>query len=337
LNNLPVSVLDLVLVSSGSEPSEALSHTVTVARQAERLGFRRYWVAEHHGSPAFASVAPAVVVAWLAARTESIRVGSGGVMLPNHHPLIVADQFGSIGALGGDRVDLGLGKGTGATNAGVTGILRRGAPDAPYESEVRELLGYFAPGGYPVPESYPPQVWLLGSGESSATLAAELGLPLAVANHIRPAATESALDVYRSRFKPSRWLDRPHAMVSVTVICGETAERAEELAGPYEVLIAQALDGQKSALFTPDQAAGYPFTERERQVIGTLRAGGVRGDATQVRDGLAALVDRYAPDELIVNVPVYAVEERVRALEVIAALSPACPRMGDQARPGIPP
>jgi luciferase family oxidoreductase group 1 len=329
LNDVPVSVLDTALVLSGRSAREALSHTVAVARQAERLGFRRFWVAEHHGSPAFASVAPAVHVAWLAAETESIRVGSGGVMLPNHLPFIVAEQFGSIGAFGGGRVDLGIGKGTGAANATVADMLRRGAPspsDEAYAGEVRELLGYFTPGGSsgigaPTPESYPPQVWLLGSGESSATLAAELGLPMAVAHHIRPGSTESALDVYRRQFKPSRWLDRPYAMVSVTIICAETGERAEELARPYEVLIAQALTGQKSPLFTSDQAAEYMFTSRERQLITTLRDGGVRGDARQIERGLAALISRFVPDELIVTVPVYEIQDRLQALEVIARLN----------------
>ena len=326
MNDVPVSVLDTALVLSGKPASEALSNAVTMARAAESLGFRRFWVAEHHGSPAFASVAPDVLVAWLAAETESIRVGSGGVMLPNHPPFIVAEQFGSLGAFAGDRIDLGIGKGTGAVNATVAGMLRRGAPppsDQAYAREVSQLLEYFAPGGSsgaaaPVPESYPPQVWLLGSGESSATLAAELGLPMAVAHHIRPASTESALDVYRGRFKPSRWLDRPYAMVSLTVICAETGERAEELARPYEVLIAQALTGQESPLLTTDQAAEYPFTPRERQLIATLREGGVRGDAGQIQRGLAALISRFAPDELIVAIPVYEIQDRLQALEVIA-------------------
>ena len=329
MTDIPLSVLDTALVSSEKPASEALSHTVTVARQAERLGFGRFWVAEHHGSPAFASVAPAVLVAWLAAETASIRVGSGGVMLPNHLPFIVAEQFGSIGAFSGSRIDLGIGKGTGAANSTVADILRRGAPspsDEAYASEVRQLLGYFTPGGSssagaPMPESYPPQVWLLASGESSATLAAELGLPMAVAHHIRPSRTGSALDVYRRQFKPSRWLDRPYVMVSVTVIYAETDERAEELARPYEVLIAEGLTGQKSPLFTTDRAARYTFTPRERQLIATLRNGGVRGNARQIQRGLAALMGRFAPDELIVTVPVYEIQDRLQALEVIAGKS----------------
>jgi luciferase family oxidoreductase group 1 len=325
LTDVVVSVLDTALVLTGKPASEALSHTVTAAREAERLGFRRFWVAEHHGSPAFASVSPSALVAWLAAETESIRVGSGGVMLPNHLPLIVAEQFGLIGALAGGRVDLGIGKGTGAANEAVAEMLRQGAPpvsDDAYASEVRQLLGYFTPGssdvGAPVPESYPPQVWLLGSGESSAMLAAELGLPMAVAHHIRPGRTELALDVYRRHFKPSRWLDRPYAMVSVTVIGAETGERAEELAGPYEVLIAQALAGQKSPLLTTEQSARYNFTSRERQLITSLREGGVRGDGSQIERGLAALTSRFAPDELIVMVPVYEIQDRLKTLEIIA-------------------
>jgi luciferase family oxidoreductase group 1 len=326
LNDVPVSVLDTIMVESGKPASEALAHAVTAARQAERLGYRRYWVAEHHGSPAFASVAPAEVIAWLAARTESIRVGSGGVMLPNHTPFVVAEQFGSLGALAGDRVDLGIGKGTGAANDTAAGLLRRGGPppsEEAYASDVRQLLGFFSPGGSsgtgaPLPESYPPQVWLLGSGEPSATLAAELGLPMAVANHIRPGGTESAIATYRRRFKPSRWLDRPRVMVSVSVICGETGAGAEELAQPFEVLIAEALTGQRSALATMDQAARTAFTPRERQVIARVRAGGVRGDAGQVRRGLISLIDRYRPDELIVTVPVYEIQDRLRALDAIA-------------------
>jgi luciferase family oxidoreductase group 1 len=326
LTDVLVSVLDTALVQAGKPASEALSHTVTAAREAERLGFRRFWVAEHHGSPAFASVSPAALVAWLAAETESIRIGSGGIMLPNHLPFIVAEQFGLIRALAGDRVDLGIGRGTGAANEAAAELLRRGAPPVSedvYASEVRQLLGYFTPGGSsglvaPVPESYPAQVWLLGSGESSAALAAELGLPMAVAHHIRPGRTESALEVYRRQFKPSQWLDRPYAMVSVSVICAETGERADELARPYEVLIAQALTGQKSPLFTREQAARYTFTPGERQLIASLREGGVLGDASQVQRGLAALTSRFAPDELIVMVPVYEIQDRIQALEVIA-------------------
>jgi luciferase family oxidoreductase group 1 len=329
LNDVSLSVLDLALVSSERPASEALSQAVVVAREAERLGYHRYWVAEHHGSPAFASVAPPVLIAWLAAGTESIRVGSGGVMLPNHLPLIVADQFGSIGALARDRVDLGIGKGTGAANPAVGDLLRRGGPaasDEDYAGEVRRLLGYFTPGessdlGVVIPEDYPPQVWLLGSGESSAGLAAELGLPMAVAHHIRPGRTEAAVEAYRRQFKPSRWLDRPRVMVSVTVVCAETDERVEELARPYDVLIAQALSGQKSPLLTPEQAAQYTFTPREQEVIATVRQGGVRGNAAQVRDGLGALAARFAPDELIVAVPVYEVGDRLQVLEAVAGKS----------------
>jgi luciferase family oxidoreductase group 1 len=208
----------------------------------------------------------------------------------------------------------------------VADLLRRGASapsDQAYAGDVRELLGYFTPGGAagvraPLAESSPPQPWLLGSGPSSAALAAELGLPLAVANHIRPSATESALDAYRSQFKPSRWLDRSYAMVSVTVVAAETSARAEELARPYDVLIAQARTGQGSPLATIEQAADYQFTTAERERIATLRAGAVQGDAGQVKQGLAELTARFDPDELIVNVPVYAIDERVAVLATVA-------------------
>jgi luciferase family oxidoreductase group 1 len=326
LNDVPVSVLETAMVRSGRPESEALAHTVTMAREAERLGFRRFWVAEHHGVVALASADPAVLIATLAAKTESIRVGSGGVMLPNHHPFMVAEQFGVLGAVGGGRVDLAVGKGTGTADPAVAEVLRRSAPspsDKEYAEEVRRLLGYFTPGGSldvraVIAENYPPQVWMLGSSESSATLAAELGLPLAVANHIRPRNTESAVAAYRRHFKPSRWLDRPHVMVSVAVVSAESDERAEELARPFEVLVAQARAGQRSAVATPEEAATYPFTPEERQMIAVIREGEVRGDAARTRRDLAALIERFAPDELIVAVPVYDIEDRVRVLQAIA-------------------
>jgi luciferase family oxidoreductase group 1 len=331
--NLPISVLDLALVQSGSTTGRALAQMIAFARRAEQLGFSRFWVAEHHGSPTFASTVPPVLVARVAAHTSSIRVGSGGVMLPNHSPLVVAEQFGTLGAFDPGRIDLGVGKGPGSVNAAYTDVLRRGAPpvsDEDYASQVRTLLSYLTPDEsrgvrVSIAEDNPPQVWLLASSEASAALAAELGLPISIAHHIRPANTEPALAVYRERFKPSRWLDRPYAMVSTSVICAETDEHAEELAQPADVLAAQFLTGQGSKFPTPEEAARHRFTPTEADFIGTLRNGQLRGGPETIGRHLTELVSRLSPDELILATPLYDIEDRTRSLELITEWV-VCPR-----------
>jgi luciferase family oxidoreductase group 1 len=332
---LPISVLDLALVQSGSSIDGSLVQMIAMARRAEQLGFHRFWVAEHHGSPAFASTVPPVLVARLAAETSSIRIGSGGVMLPNHPSVVVAEQFGTLGAFDPGRIDLGIGKGPGSPNAAYVDVLRRGAPpisDEDYADQIRTLLAYLTPDEsrgvrVSVAEDYPPQIWLLASSESSAALAAELGLPLSFAHHIRPANTEAALAVYRERFKPSRWLDRPYVMVSVSVICAETDEHAEELARPSELLTAQYLTGQESKFPTPEEAARHRFTQKERDFLSTLQDGRLQGGPERVGQRLTELVGRISPDELMLETSLYNIETRMRSLELLTehVISPRSP------------
>src|SRR6202040_1751903 len=237
-------VLDLAPVGEGSSPSDALQNSVRLAITAERLGYRRHWVAEHHNMPGIASSAPAVLIAHLAAATSTIRVGSGGVMLPNHAPLVVAEQFGMLEALHPGRIDLGIGRAPG-TDQFTAAALRR-APEAlsadDFPDQLMDLLGYFTgrwPEGHPFAQitavpgrGYQPAMWLLGSSGYSAQVAGLLGLPFAFAHHFSPANTLPALALYREHFRPSEALDRPYAMVAAAVVCADTDDRARWPAGP---------------------------------------------------------------------------------------------------------
>jgi luciferase family oxidoreductase group 1 len=332
---LPISVLDLVLIQSHTTADQALVQMVTFARRAERWGFHRFWVAEHHGSPAVASNAPPILVARLAAETSAIRVGSGGVMLPNHSPVVVAEQFGSLGALDPGRIDLGVGRGPGAVNPDYVALLRRGAPpasDEEYAGEIGALLRYFTAEEsravrVSLAEGYAPQIWLLASSEAGAGLAARFGLPLSFAHHIKPENTASALALYRERFQPSRWLDHPYAMVSVQVVCADTDEKADAMARPAELLQAQLVSGQAARLLTPEEAAGHRFTQKETEFIATRRNGQAQGSPQKVGKQLAALVGQANPDELMVMTPVYDLDDRLRSFELLTeqVLSPQSP------------
>jgi luciferase family oxidoreductase group 1 len=324
--DLPISVLDLGLVQAGTASGQALSQLVTLAQRAEQLGFHRFWIAEHHGSPFVSSTVPPVLVARLAAATSSIRVGSGGVMLPNHSPVVVAEQFGTLSAFDPGRIDLGVGRGPGSSNAAYIEALRQGAPpvtDEDYAAQVRALVGYLTPDSsrdvrVTMAEEYPPQVWLLSSSEAGAALAAELGLPLAFASHIKPANSESALAVYRDRFTPSRWLDRPQVMVSVWAICAETDERARELARPADIQFVRVMMAhQEGEFLSLQEAARYRFTAEEEDFLAAFRDGHLYGDPETIRRSITDIVDRLRPDELMIQVPVYDVDHRTRSLELI--------------------
>lgn len=319
---LPVSLLDQVHVRWGSSARESFGAMTAYALRAEELGMRRFWVAEHHGSRGIASVVPPVLVSRLASQTESMRVGAGGVMLPNHSPLVVAEQFASLAALFPDRIDLGIGKGPGTTDPAIAALLRHGRPevtDDEYASEIAVTLGYLGtdPTSLGSLAGFTPAPWLLASSESGARLAARFGLPLSFAHHINPAGAESALALYRGEFRPSRWLDQPYAMLSVLAICADTDERANELARPFEVLLAQFARRESAALLPVPFAAGYRFTSEEEELLRTRRATRPVGDPDTVQERLSSLAQAVAPDELMLMVPVYATDERFRSLDLL--------------------
>jgi luciferase family oxidoreductase group 1 len=320
---VPLSVLDLAPVAAGASSGEALRHTTALARRVEELGYRRLWVAEHHNMPAIASSAPAVLIAHLAANTSTIRVGSGGVMLPNHAPLVVAEQFGTLAALHPGRIDLGIGRAPGTDQFTALALRRtmEGLSAENFPQELADLVRYFAgenritatPG-----RGDRPDIWLLGSSGFSAQLAGLLGLPFSFAHHFSAANTEPALALYRENFRPSRWLDRPYAMVAVNAIAADTDERAEWLAGPSALSFLKLRQGRPEPLASPADAAAYPYNELERQFVADRRVGQALGSPETVRRQLGELLDRTGADELMLTTLVYDIEDRIRSYELIA-------------------
>jgi luciferase family oxidoreductase group 1 len=283
-------------------------------------------VAEHHNMPGIASSAPAVLIAHLAAATSTIRLGSGGVMLPNHAPLVVAEQFGTLVALHPGRIDLGIGRAPGTDQ--ITALALRRSVDAlsaeDFPQELARLIGYFEPGsGTPRVVAVPgrgdaPAIWLLGSSDFSARLAGILGLPFSFAHHFSAANTDLALDLYRSEFRPSRWLAEPYAMVAVNAVCAETDERAEWLAGPSGLAFLRLRQGRPGRLPTPEQAAEYPYSPIERQFVLARREGQALGSPETVTAQLTALLKRTNADELMLTTMVYDIGARIRSYELIA-------------------
>jgi luciferase family oxidoreductase group 1 len=333
LSSIPLSVLDLAPVVSGSTASAALGNSVQLAQLTERLGYRRYWVAEHHNMPGIASSAPAVLIAHLASVTEHIRVGSGGVMLPNHPPLVVAEQFGMLEALHPGRIDLGIGRAPGTDPVTAT-ALRRGvdalsAEDFP--EQLMDLLGFFS-GTFPDEHPYRaitavpgrgnmPAVWLLGSSGYSAQLAGLLGLPFAFAHHFSADNTLPALRLYREAFRPSTVLDQPYAMIGVSIICAGSDEEAERLARPGILSFVRLRSGRPGPLPTPQEAADHHFTPSERRIVESRRASQVLGGPDTVRRELADLLTETGADELMVTTMVYDQADRLRSYQRVAELA----------------
>lgn len=320
---IPLSVLDLATVAAGSSPARALRETTEMARLVEPLGYHRLWVAEHHAMPSVASSAPAVLLAHLASATTTLRVGSGGVMLPNHAPIVVAEQFATLEALHPGRIDLGLGRAPG-TDPLTARALRRGRVLADtFPHDVREILGYLAgddaielpritPG-----RGYLPDVWLLGSSTYSAQLAGLQGLPFSFAYHFAPPQLDEALAAYRRDFRPSRFLDAPRVIVAVSALCAPTDEEAQWLAGPSALGIVQRRWGRFELLSSPEDAAAYPYSPEERAYVADATASHVIGNPTRVRDGLLELVDRTGADELMISTRTHSYEARARSFALL--------------------
>ena len=321
---VPLSVLDLVPIGSGSTATAALENSTALVRRAEELGFTRYWVAEHHGMPGIGSSSPAVLIAHLAAATSRIRVGSGGVMLPNHQPLVVAEQFGTLEALHPGRIDLGIGRAPG-TDPRTAAALRRGtdplgADDFP--EQLTELVSYFHGDGpvLAVPAvGHEPAVWLLGSSGYSAQVAGLLGLPFAFAHHFSGHNTMAALQLYRQTFRPSAVLSEPYPMIAAAVLAAETDAEARRLAMPSALQFLQLRLGRPGLVPSPEEAAAYPYSDEERAFIEDRLAGQVIGAPDTVRDGVRELVERTGVAELMVVTNAHAGADRLRSYELLAA------------------
>ncbi len=321
--HLPISVLELAPVAAGSTPADALAGAVDLARLAERLGYHRLWVAEHHNMPGIASSSPAVLIAHLAACTSTIRIGAGGVMLPNHASLVVAEQFGMLEALHPGRIDLGLGRAPG-TDPVTAAALRRSTALAAddFPEQLRDLFLFFD-GAHPqitaVPgRGYRPAVWLLGSSGFSAQVAGALGLPFSFAHHFASHNTVAALDLYRESFRPSAELAEPYAMIGVPVICAETEERARWLSGPSALSFVRLRQGRPTPLPTPEEAAEYVFTPTEHDIVRSWTSPLIRGEPDHVRAELEALAERTGANELMITTMVHGRGDRLRSYELVA-------------------
>jgi len=325
---IPLSILDLAPVCEGSDASQAFAHTLDLARHAERLGYTRYWLAEHHNMPGIASAATAVLIGHVAGGTATIRVGSGGVMLPNHAPLQVAEQFGTLAALYPGRIDLGLGRAPGTDQATARALRRYHDSADAFPQDVQELLYYFEPAepGQPV-RAVPGAgidvpVWLLGSSLFGARLAARLGLPYAFASHFAPDALDHALALYRREFEPSRRLAEPYAMLGVNVVAAPTEAEARRLFTTLQQSFVNLRRGRPGLIPPPiDDIEAY-WTPAERIGVEQALACSVVGDPDQVRAGLAAFVERHRPDELMLTANVYDHAARKRSFEIAMAARP---------------
>lgn len=332
---IPLNVLDLASRPAGGSNADAVAGTVRLAQAAERLGYDRFWVAEHHGMPAIASSAPAVLIAGVAAATERIRVGSGGVMLPNHAPLVVAEQFGTLRALYGDRIDLGIGRAPGTDGATAMALRRSaeglGADDFP--QQLLDLFGFFYGG---MTDANPlhgitavpglgdaPQIWLLGSSGFSAQVAAALGLPFAFAHHFAGENTEAALDLYRTRFEASDVLAEPHTMIAVNVVSDADPEVVRALSLPGQLFFLRMRRGLKPEPVSVEEALAYEFSPLEEEFIASRNARQAIGTPDKVKARLDALLASTQADELMVSSGAATVEGRIRSLEIVRELYPA--------------
>ncbi|WEN14185.1 LLM class flavin-dependent oxidoreductase [Rhodanobacter sp. AS-Z3] len=323
---IPFSILDLAPVTEDSDASEAFRNTLDLARLGERLGYRRYWLAEHHNMPGIASAATAVLIGHVAGGTSTIRVGAGGIMLPNHAPLQVAEAFGTLASLYPGRIDLGLGRAPGTDQATARALRRYfdGAESFPHD--VLELLGYFEPAqpGQPV-RAVPGAgidvpVWLLGSSLFSAKLSAQFGLPFAFASHFAPDAMDEALALYRRDFTPSARLPQPYAMLGINVVAADSDTEARRLFTTQQQAFINLRRGRPGLIPPPiDNIEAY-WTPPEKLMMERALACAVVGDATSVQEGLTAFMARHCPDELLITTNVFEHAARRRSFELAAGL-----------------
>ena len=328
----PLSILDLVPVQQGSTPAEALHRSLDLARHAEALGYTRYWVAEHHNMTGIASAATSVVIGWLANGTSTIRLGAGGIMLPNHSPLVIAEQFGTLASLYPGRIDLGLGRAPGTDQVTVRALRRDPRAAESFPEDVQELQALFQPArpgqavqavpgaGLDVP------LWILGSSTYGAQLAAHLGLPYAFASHFAPDALAEALELYRRLFKPSAQLHKPHAMVGVNIVAAETDAQAKFLFTSHQQSFANLRRGRPGPQQPPIDDIDTYWSPAEKAMAENMLACSIVGSPETVRHGLERFVAYTGADELMVVSAIYDEKARQRSYEILADVAGVAPR-----------
>ena len=321
--SVPLSILDRSRTRVGESEAEALRQTVRFAQQAEELGYHRFWVSEHHSVPGVVGSAPTVLAAAVAGATSRIRVGTGGVMLPNHQPLVIAEQFGMLEALHPGRIDLGIGRAPGTDQITAYALRRTMDPSADdLPKQLAELRAFFA-GTFPHITAVPghgqePAIWLLGSSDFSARLAGALGLPFSFAHHFMPQNTVAALEIYRRSFRPSATLAEPYAMLGVAVVCAESDERARWLHAPSVLSFLRVRSGRPTVLPSPEEAAAYEFSPGEKSFVEGWTASHIVGSPDTVRDGLRELQRRTAADELMLTTMLHGHADRLVSYELVA-------------------
>jgi len=325
LADIKISTLDLVPVRQDSGPAQSLRNSLDLARHVEKLGYTRFWVAEHHNMDGIASSATSVLLGYLAGGTSTIRVGAGGVMLPNHAPLVIAEQFGTLASLYPDRIDLGLGRAPGSDQMTARALRRERSGSADdFPEDVSELLRYLGPrtpdqkviavpgSGTNVP------VWLLGSSLFSAQLAGQLGLPYAFASHFAPRYMHEAIRVYRNHFEPSEFLDKPYVMLGVPFVAADTDEQAEYLATSVYQRILALMRGQSLMQRAPVKTMDGLWLPHEREAVMSFLGLAMIGSSQKIRAKLEVLLEQTQADELIFTCDLYEHADRLRSYEILA-------------------
>jgi luciferase family oxidoreductase group 1 len=324
---LPLSVLDLSPVGTGTLPSQAIRESIALAKVADRLGFTRYWVAEHHNMASIATSAPEVMIAHIAAATSRIRVGAGGIMIPNHTPLRVVEIFRTLEALSPGRIDLGLGRAPGTDPVTASALRRSDNPEVNHL--LAELIAFERgefPAHHPFHQIVPmpsdvrlTSIWMLGSTLAGASIAAQLGVPYAFAGHFAMRHARDALAVYRRQFRPSATLAEPYAMLAVTAVCGASDEEAHRFAAPIRVAVVKNRTGQRGPIVSVEEAVAYPFTAEERAIADEFFTGAVIGSVDRVASDLLSLARETGAQEVMLASLVPGLSARVASLERIGA------------------
>ena len=323
---IPLSVLDLSPVPEGSDAGQALRNSLDLARHAEKCGYTRYWMAEHHNMPGIASAATAVALAHVAHGTSRIRLGAGGVMLPNHAPLLIAEQFGTLAALYPGRIDLGLGRAPGSDQTAAHAMRRSLSQGDDFPQDVMELLEYFKPATPGQPLQAVPgagldvPVWILGSSTYGAQLAAALGLPYAFASHFAPAQMEQAVAIYRERFRPSEYLAAPRVMLGLNVFAADTDAEARRLFSSLQQAFLNLRSGRPGKLPPPVDDMDARLDARARMMLDNSLSCAIVGNPDTVRQGLAAFIARTGADELMVTAQIFDHTARRRSFELLAGV-----------------
>jgi luciferase family oxidoreductase group 1 len=331
VQDIPLSILDLAPVIVGGTPADSFRNTLDLARHAEAWGYLRYWVAEHHNMPGIASSATSLVIGYIAAGTTKIRVGSGGIMLPNHAPLVIAEQFGTLESMYPDRIDLGLGRAPGSDQP-ASRALRRGlgSDGHDFPELLSELRSYLNPASFDskpagvraIPgEGLSIPIWLLGSSGFSAQLAGQLGLPFAFASHFAPDYIMQALELYRSNFQPSEALDKPYVMTGINIVAADTDEEARRLATSSEQQFLNIIRGRTGQLNPPVESMDPLWSEHEKSIVRNQLRFSIAGSKDTVRERLQSFLNQTQADEFIVSAQIYDHQARLRSYELLAEVA----------------